>query len=70
MTSALERKQKRTLSCLLFDRVREINSAIMKDVTSVRFPVGDVEAVGDVADNPVGVGRVLPAEAALQLERT
>ena len=67
MTSALEGKEKRTLSCL-FDR--GINSEIIRDVISVRFPVGDVEAVGDVADDPVGVGRVLPAEAALQLERT
>ena len=36
----------------------------------VARPVGDVEAVGDVADDPVGVIRVLPAEATLQLELT
>ena len=69
MKSGLKGKQKRTLGCLS-DRERGINSEIIRDVISVRFPVGDVEAVGDVADNPVGVGRVLPAEAALQLERT
>ena len=55
----------------LYNRVKGINSAeIIKDIVSERFPVGDVEAVGDVADDPVGVGWVLTAKAALQLKRT
>ena len=71
MTSTLERKQKRTVGdgCLN-DRVKGTNFNMIKDVVSEGIPVGDVEAVGDVADDPVGVGRVLPAEAALQPERT
>ena len=68
MTSGLEGKRREHSAAYL--TVTGINSEIIRDVISVRFPVGDVEAVGDVADDPVGVGRVLPAEAALQLERT